>query len=68
MSCGLGPQFLASWHLNVLFSFRGSLAISQLQGGEDLAHLPSFWVQKRSLALGEEEGKPCYYFCLTISA
>lgn len=51
-----------------LVLIRGSLATSQLQRGKGLAPSPSHWVQRRSLALGEEEGKPCYYFCLTISA
>lgn len=68
-SCGLGSQLLASWHLGGLFSFRGSLVTSQPQGRTDLAHSLSCWVQRQSLALGEEEGEEsCYYSCLTISA
>jgi len=41
VSRGRRPQFLASWHRDVLPLYGDSLATSQLQGGRDSAPSPS---------------------------
>jgi hypothetical protein len=62
VSCGLRPQFLARWCLDVLSLFVGSLATSWLQGGRNLAPPPSSPVLKQSLAPEEGKGSRCYFF------
>lgn len=55
VSCGLRPQFLASWHLDILPLCVGSLAISWLHGRRNSAPPPSRLFLRQILSL--EEGK-----------
>lgn len=64
VSCGLRPQFLASWHVLPLCG--GSLATSWLRGGKNPGPPPSGSFLRLSQSWEEVTGWGwgCYYFCL----
>lgn len=64
VSCGLRPQFLASWHLAILPFVRGQPGHLLAPRREELSSSLRTGSEANP-ELGEGKGGPCYYFACT---